>query len=105
MLSILALVCAPILAPPDPQLAFVLDTDASGDGIGAVLSQVWPGGVRVVAYYSKVLSKAEKSYCVTRQELLAAISAIRHFKYYLCGRHFAIRSDMLFFFSFQICTY
>lgn len=36
------LVCAPILAPPDPQPAFVLDTDTSGDGIGAVLSQVWP---------------------------------------------------------------
>ncbi|KAL0188675.1 hypothetical protein M9458_015774, partial [Cirrhinus mrigala] len=87
------LVCAPILAPPDPQLAFVLDTDASGDGIGAVLSQVWPNGEKVVAYYSKVLSKAEKRYCVTRRELLAAISAIRHFKYYLCGRHFTIRSD------------
>ncbi|KAL0147701.1 hypothetical protein M9458_056979 [Cirrhinus mrigala] len=87
------LVCAPILAPPDPQLAFVLDTDASGDGIGAVLSQVWPDGEKVVAYYSKVLSKAEKRYCVTRRELLAAISAIRHFKYYLCGWHFTIRSD------------
>ncbi|KAL1256485.1 hypothetical protein QQF64_012030 [Cirrhinus molitorella] len=77
----------------DPQLAFVLDTDASGDGIGAVVSQLWPDREKVVAYYSKMLSKADKRYCVTRQELLAAVSAIRHFKYCLCSQHFTIHSD------------
>lgn len=67
-----ALVYLLILAPPHPQLPFVLDTEASGFGIGAVLSQVYPDRERVVAYVSKVLSKAEKRYCVTPRELLAA---------------------------------
>ncbi|KAJ8346565.1 hypothetical protein SKAU_G00279660 [Synaphobranchus kaupii] len=88
-----ALTSAPILAPPDPQLPFVLDTDASGEGVGAVLSQGWPEGEKVVAYYSKALSKAERRYCVTRRELLAVVFAIRHFKYYLCGRPFTVRTD------------
>lgn len=79
--------------PPNSQLPFVLDTDASGEGVGAVLSQMWPDGEKVVAYFSKVLNRAETRYCATRRELLATISAIRHFKYYLCGRHFTIRTD------------
>ena len=88
-----ALSSAPILAAPDTELPFVLDTDASGEGVGAVLSQAWPEGERVVAYYSKALSKAERRYCVTRRELLAVVFAVRHFKYYLCGRPFTIRTD------------
>ena len=67
--------------------------DASGEGVGAVLSQAWPEGERVVAYYSKALRKAEQRYCVTRRELLAVVFATRHFKYYLCGRPFTIRTD------------
>lgn len=88
-----ALTSAPVLAPPDPELHFILDTDASGKGVGGVLSQVWPEGERVVAYYSKALSKAERRYCVTRRELLAAVFSIRHFKYYLCGQRFTLRTD------------
>ncbi|XP_062421526.1 uncharacterized protein clasp1b [Pungitius pungitius] len=88
-----ALSSAPILAAPDPEVPFVLDTDASGDGVGAVLSQAWPEGERVVAYYSKALNKAERRYCVTRREMLAVVFAARHFKYYLCGRPFTVRTD------------
>lgn len=88
-----ALVEAPILAPPDPSLPFILDTDASSVGSGAVLSQVLPKGERVVAYHSKAFSKADRRYCVTRRELLAVVSAIRHFKYYLGGLHFTVRTD------------
>uniref|UniRef100_A0AAQ4RI62 Gypsy retrotransposon integrase-like protein 1 n=1 Tax=Gasterosteus aculeatus aculeatus TaxID=481459 RepID=A0AAQ4RI62_GASAC len=88
-----ALASAPILAAPDPEVPFVLDTDASGDGVGAVLSQAGPEGERVVAYYSKALNKAERRYCVTRRELLAVVFAARHFKYYLCGRPFTVRTD------------
>lgn len=57
------------------------------------MSQLWPEGERVVAYYSKALSKADRRYCVTRRELLAAVFSIRHFKYYLCGRAFTLRTD------------
>ena len=86
-----ALLKAPILSPPDLTLPFVLDT--SNVGSGAVLAQVTPGGERVVAYYSRIFNKAERRYCVTRRELLAVVSAIRHFKYYLGGLHFTVQTD------------
>lgn len=88
-----ALTESPVLTPPDPNLPFVLDTDASDVGMGAVLSQVGPEGEKVVAYFSKTFNRAERRYCVTRRELLAIVRAIRHFKYYLCGLPFTIRTD------------
>ncbi|CAC5376181.1 unnamed protein product [Mytilus coruscus] len=60
----------PILSYPDMNKKFILDTDASGFGIGTVLSQVHENGERVVAYYSKSFSKTERQYCVTRRELV-----------------------------------
>eukprot|EP00731_Ephydatia_muelleri_P021935 Em0014g526a len=65
------LVSSPILTLPDFSLPFVLDTDASGDGLGAVLAQNVDGVERVVAYASRALSRTEKKYCATRQEMLA----------------------------------
>ena len=88
-----ALTQAPALSPPDTSLPFILDTDASNVGAGAVLAQVGPEGERVVAYYSRTFNKAERRYCVTRRELLAVVSAVRHFKYYLCGLTFTVRTD------------
>ena len=72
---------------------FVLDTDVSNEGIGAVLSQVEDGKETVIAYASRLLSKAERAYCVTRRELLAVVAFIQHFRAYLLGRHFVIRTD------------
>jgi len=54
--------------------AFVLDTDASNTGIGAVLSQTQGGEEKVIAYFSRSLTKAERRYCVTRKELLALVT-------------------------------
>ncbi|KAG8176335.1 hypothetical protein JTE90_021972 [Oedothorax gibbosus] len=60
------LTSAPILAYPEPDSMFILDTDASKEGIGAVLSQE-VDGKEVIAYFSKSLSKPERNYCVTRK--------------------------------------
>ena len=60
------LITAPMLAFPDLDRPFILDTDASDKGIGAVLSQRDDNGSeRVVAYASKSLSRVEQHYCVT----------------------------------------
>eukprot|EP00731_Ephydatia_muelleri_P009146 Em0004g1484a len=74
-------------------LPFVLDTDASGDGLGAVLAQNVDGVERVVAYASRALSRTEKKYCATRREMLALVWAARHFRPYLYGRKFTLRTD------------
>ena len=90
-----ALTQAPILGYPsqDPEDRFVLDTDASNCHIGGVLSQMQEGEERVIAYGSKVLSKAERNYCVTRRELLAVVQFTMQFKHYLLGRKFTVRTD------------
>ena len=84
----------PILVYPDFTKPFILDTDASNEGIGAVLSQLdAQGKERVVAYGSRVLSKAERNYCATRKELLAVVTFIIYFRPYLLGHRFQLRTD------------
>ncbi|GBO44664.1 Retrovirus-related Pol polyprotein from transposon 297, partial [Araneus ventricosus] len=72
---------------------FILDTDASNEGIGAVLSQKIGNEECVIAYFSKSLGKPERNYCVTRKELLAIVKSIEHFHHYLYGRKFLLRTD------------
>ncbi|MCG8625946.1 MAG: Ty3/Gypsy family RNase HI domain-containing protein, partial [Proteobacteria bacterium] len=85
-----ALTEAPVLGYPTMDDQFVVDTDASLTGVGAVLSQLQDGQEKVI-YYSSSLSKAEKNYCATRRELLAVIKALRRFHPYLYGRPFKLR--------------
>ena len=88
------LVTTPTLAFPDYELPFILDTDASNVGIGAVLSQRQSdGSERVIAYGSRTLSRPERRYCVTRRELLAVVTFVQHFRPYLLGREFLLRTD------------
>ena len=84
---------APVLAFPRSSDTFILDTDASEHGIGAVLSQNQCGIERVIAYGSRTLTKSERNYCVTRRELLALVYFLRHFRSYLLGRPFVVRTD------------
>ena len=85
------LVSTPILTYPNFKKPFLLDTDA---GIGAVLSQVDEAGLEhVIAYGSRSLTKAERRYCVTRRELLAVVTFIKHFRTYLLGNKFTLRTD------------
>lgn len=83
----------PVLAFPLPDAPFILDTDASQTGIGAVLSQLQDGEERIIACFSRALRKPERNYCVTRQELLAVVKSVQHFHHYLYGRHFSLRTD------------
>jgi len=83
----------PVLTLPNDTDTFVLDTDASGDCIGAVLSQIQDGQERVVAFAGRALTTNEKNYCVTRKELLAVVYFLKYFRQYLLGRSFIIRTD------------
>ncbi len=88
------LTTTPVLAYPDFTRDFIVDTDVSDSGIGTVLSQVDDDGQeRAIAYASRVLSKAERKYCVTRRELLAVVVFLREFRPYVTGRHFTLRTD------------
>ena len=87
------LTTAPILGYPDPETVFILDTDASGCSIGGVLSQMQDGKERVIAYGSKVLSKEERNYWVTRRELVAVVYFIKHYQHFLIGKKFLLRTD------------
>ena len=87
------LTTAPVLGYPRSDAEFILDCDCSGYGMGAVLSQKQDGVERVISYYSKSLSKAERNYCVTRRELLAVVSSVKHYHHYLYGAKFTIRTD------------
>ena len=74
-------------------ITYILDTDASLFGVGAVLSQVDETGTgHVIAYGSKTLSKTQRNYCTTMRELLAAVVLVRQFHHYLWGRHFILRT-------------
>ena len=88
-----ALTKTPVLVLPTVDDDFILDTDASNVGIGAVLSRTKDGREQVIAYFSRALSKPERNYCVTRRELLALVKAVHHFHHYLYGRQFTVRTD------------
>ena len=88
------LMSPPILAYPDTQKQFILDTDASDVGMGAVLSQLNDSGQEVViAYASQTLSKSQRNQGSTRKELLAVVTFVTHFKHYLLGAQFLLRTD------------
>lgn len=88
------LVAAPVLAYPDFGKDFILETDASVIGLGAVLSQVQQDGkVHPVAYASRALSSTGKNYAITELETLAVVWAVTHFRYYLYGHSVKIFTD------------
>ena len=88
------LMSSPVLGfPQENGGPLILDTDASGFGIGAVLSQIQDGEERVLAYGSHALNPAQQNYCTTKRELYAVVYFLQHFKQYLLGRRFILRSD------------
>ena len=81
---------APVLAYPNQDDHFILDTDASNHSIGAELLQVQDGIERLIGF---VLDAAQRNYCTTRKELSAVIRFTRHFKHNLLRRAFTVRTD------------
>ena len=82
----------PVLAHPDFTQSFILDVDACDQSIGAVISQKIDGEEHAIAYACRMLTKSERRYCVTRKEL-ALVTYVKHFKHYLYGKKFLVRTD------------
>ena len=82
-----------IVAHPQDDGQFILDTDAIGTMIGCVLSQVQDGKEKVIAYGSQTLSRTERNYCVTDRELSAVRYFMEYYKQYLLGQKFLVRTD------------
>jgi hypothetical protein len=86
------LLSAPVLALPNKNDYYILDTDASDRVIGTELIQVQNSEERVIAYGSFILTPEQRRYRTTRKELLAIIRFTRQFKHYLLGRQFTVRT-------------
>jgi hypothetical protein len=82
-------VTAPVLALPDFSKQFVVETDASGKGIGAVLMQ----DQHPIAYISKSLGPKQQAMSVYERELLAIVYAVQKWGSYLSHAPFIIKTD------------
>ena len=73
---------------------FILDTDASNEGMGAVLSQMDNGVERPIAYWSAgYATNAQQDYSATDREMLAILRAMTHFRHSIDGAKVMIRTD------------
>ena len=79
---------------PDMNRRFIVKTDASGEGVGAILMQEDDDGVRyVVEYASKRFSEVERRYPVIEQEGYAILYAVTRWQHYLLGAEFELQTD------------
>ena len=88
------LTCAPVLAFPDFDQEFILETDASGKGLGAILAQKQPDGfTRPIAYASRMLQQHKRKYNATELEALGIVWSVKHFRHYLYGHRCVVYTD------------
>lgn len=78
-----------VLNLPDFSKTFIVEIDASGGGIGAMLMQ----DGHPIAFISKALVDSKLTLAIYEKELLAILFAVKHWKHYLMSGHFIIRTD------------
>ena len=88
-----ALIKAPILRHPDASKKFYLTCDASQFAISGCLTQMYDNVHFPIAYFSRSLNSGQQNYCAFLRELLAIVQSIHHFKFFLEGSEFEVRTD------------
>ena len=83
----------PILRLPEGSKEFILRTDASDVGIGAVLMQAHEDKLFPIQFASRKLHARERAYPIIERECLAVVWAVKKFAYYLHGRKFKLQTD------------
>ena len=84
---------APVLAHPDLSKPYRLYTDASLTAIGAILTQEFPEGERVIQYISKQLSEGQQKWAAIEREAYAIVYAVNKLRPYLLGTSFTVYTD------------
>ncbi|GJY66965.1 retrotransposon-related protein [Tanacetum coccineum] len=84
-----AMTQTPVLALPDYNKTFVVETDASGVGIRAMLQQEG----HPIAYLSKTLAPKHQALSTYKKEFQAVLMALEKWRSYLLDRHFKIKTD------------
>jgi hypothetical protein len=79
----------PLLALPDFTLSFVLECDASSEGIGEVLMQ----GGHPIVFERRKLTQPKRLYSIYDKEILAIMHALTKFRQYLVGNKFVVKTD------------
>ncbi|GBG88939.1 hypothetical protein CBR_g48550 [Chara braunii] len=82
-----------VLMVPDPQKPFIVTTDASQYGIGAVLAQLDGKKLRPIEYMSKKMPSKKLAKSTYERELYALYKALVHWRHFFLGRFFYMRTD------------
>jgi hypothetical protein len=84
-----AVTTGPILAMPNFTKTFVVECDASSHGFGVVLIQ----DEHLIAFFSRVVAPRHRDLAAYERELIGLVQAVRHWRPYLWGRRFLVKTD------------
>ncbi|KAG6438878.1 hypothetical protein O3G_MSEX000297, partial [Manduca sexta] len=88
-----SLTTTPVMSCPDYSKPFIIQCDASNEGVGAVLCQKSGDSEQAVAFLSRKLTDTERRYSTSERELLSVVYAIEKFRPYIDGLHFEVVTD------------